>query len=216
MLFDSANSSNRILVIDDNVDIHDDFRTILVKSQANDSNRANLDALEDDIFGVELQNSNSAPASRGNVEYELDFASQGQEGLAKLKDAQSQDKPYFLAFVDMRMPPGWDGLETIEYLWAVDPELQVVICTAFSDYSQLEITERLGLNDNLLILKKPFDQEEVAQLFQKYDIILHNLEMETKIIFFIYILKSPSGESPDRRARISEYVSNSRNEIRNS
>jgi len=162
MLFDSSKASNRILIIDDNVDIHEDFQTILAKRVTVNSNRFNLDALEDDIFGNEVKEKDSNSGSV--VEYDLDFASQGQDGLNKVIEAKNQERPFFLAFVDMRMPPGWDGLKTIEKLWAVDPDLQVVICTAFSDYSQLEITERLGLNDNLLILKKPFDQEEVSQL----------------------------------------------------
>ncbi|MCG8686026.1 MAG: hypothetical protein MI892_14190, partial [Desulfobacterales bacterium] len=66
---------------------------------------------------------------------------------------------------DMRMPPGWDGLETTERVWDLDPNLQIVICTAYSDYSWNEITTRLQSHgENLLILKKPFDQAEVAQL----------------------------------------------------
>jgi PAS domain S-box-containing protein len=64
----------------------------------------------------------------------------------------------------MRMPPGWDGVETIEHLWEQDPELPVVICTAYSDCPWAEIPERLGCNDRFLILKKPFDNTEVLQL----------------------------------------------------
>ena len=62
------------------------------------------------------------------------------------------------------MPPGWDGVETIEKLWQVDSELQTVICTAFADYSWQEMVARLGRSDRLLILKKPFDPIEVRQL----------------------------------------------------
>jgi len=62
------------------------------------------------------------------------------------------------------MPPGWDGLETIEHIWKTDPYIQIVICTAYSDYSWEEITKRLGKSENLLMLKKPFDSAEVAQL----------------------------------------------------
>ena len=72
--------------------------------------------------------------------------------------------PYALAFVDVRMPPGWDGVETIAHLWRVHPNLQVVVCTAYSDYSWNDIQRRLGHQDNLLILKKPFDNIEVIQL----------------------------------------------------
>jgi PAS domain S-box-containing protein len=62
------------------------------------------------------------------------------------------------------MPPGWDGLETIAHLWQAYPHLQVVVCTAYSDYSWKDFQGRLGNRDNLLILKKPFDNIEVIQL----------------------------------------------------
>src|SRR5262249_43812103 len=73
-------------------------------------------------------------------------------------------RPYPLAFVDMRMPPGWDGIETIARIWKEYPELQVVICTAYSDYSWDEMVKRLGKTDRLVLLRKPFDNAEVLAL----------------------------------------------------
>ena len=72
--------------------------------------------------------------------------------------------PYAVAFVDVRMPPGWDGVETAERIWRECPEVEIVICTAYSDYSWDEIIAKLGHTDRLLILKKPFDNVEVIQL----------------------------------------------------
>lgn len=89
---------------------------------------------------------------------------QGQAALALVQKARQADRPYAVVFVDMRMPPGWDGLETIEHFWAVDPEIQAVICTAYTDHSWEEIIERLGSDDRLLILQKPFSGVEVSQL----------------------------------------------------
>ena len=94
----------------------------------------------------------------------MDFASQGQEGHALVQEAVKKDARYALAFVDMRMPPGWDGVQTIEKLWEVDPDLQIVICTAYSDYSWEDILKKFGSADRFLILKKPFDTAEVCQL----------------------------------------------------
>jgi signal transduction histidine kinase len=68
-----------------------------------------------------------------------------------------------MAFVDMRMPPGWDGLETIRRIWGVDPRVEMVICTAHSDRSWQEIRDTVGDTDQLLIIKKPFDVVEVKQ-----------------------------------------------------
>ena len=145
---------HRILVIDDNPNIHKDFQTILLEEQESTA----LESLRDEVFG------NTTSESQTKSVFELEFASQGQEGCDKVKQACSENRPYELAFVDMRMPPGWDGLKTIEHIWEIDPKIQVVICTAYSDYSWGDITERLGKSENLLILKKPFDSTEVAQL----------------------------------------------------
>ena len=80
-----------------------------------------------------------------------------------MKQALSEGRPYATAFVDMRMPPGWDGVETIEHLWEADPNLQVVICTAFTDYTWEQTVARLGKTDRLLIVKKPFESLEIRQ-----------------------------------------------------
>lgn len=148
----NVTENRRILLIDDTPAIHDDFRKILVHHGAS----ADLDEIEAALFGVRRQ---AAP-----VRFELDSAYQGEEGWAMLRASLEADLPYAMAFVDMRMPPGWDGVETIERLWQTDPRLQIVICTAYSDYSWEEVLERLDVGDRLLVLKKPFDAIEVCQL----------------------------------------------------
>lgn len=152
------NETRRILVIDDNDAIHDDFRKILVPSSTGSSKVAASKAA---FFGTA-----DLPAAAGDtqLQFVVETASQGVEGLAKLQAAFSEGRPFAVAFVDMRMPPGWDGVQTIQRLWEVDPSLQVVICTAYSDHSWEEISQKLGLTDRLLILKKPFDTVEVRQL----------------------------------------------------
>ena len=62
------------------------------------------------------------------------------------------------------MPPGWDGIETVERLWKADPELLIVLCTAYNDYDWHSIAEHLGRVEQWLILRKPFDTIEVRQL----------------------------------------------------
>lgn len=144
----------RVLVVDDNQAIHEDFRKILTGAQ---SRNAALDAVESVLFDEPVP---AAPTLR----FDLEYASQGKEALELVVQAQAKGRPFSLAFVDIRMPPGWDGVETIEHLWKADPMLQVVICTAYSDYSWEKMSQRLGVNDNLVILKKPFDNIEVIQL----------------------------------------------------
>lgn len=146
--------NHRVLVVDDNRAIHEDLRKILVGgSDASD------DLLSDErlLFGY--------PQTRTTfTQFEIESAYQGQDGLARVQTKLAEGKPFALAFVDVRMPPGWDGVETIKQLWQADPNLQVVICTAYSDYSWPDIHAKLGQSDSLLILKKPFDNIEVIQL----------------------------------------------------
>jgi diguanylate cyclase len=143
----------RILIVDDNRAIHDDFRKIL-RGQDLDESLLHLEAT---LFGEEV-----APCPNLNT-FRVDSAYQGSEALALVQRSLEERQPYNVAFVDMRMPPGWDGLETIERLWAVDPHIQIVICSAYSDHDWSDLIARLGRSDKLLVLKKPFEMIEVLQ-----------------------------------------------------
>jgi diguanylate cyclase (GGDEF)-like protein len=153
----------RLLVIDDNPAIHEDFRKIL-PTGVQDS--PELLAAEQLLLG-EPQSLAPRPA------FEIDSALQGQEGVERVRQALAEGRPYAMAFIDMRMPPGWDGLETIQHLWEVDPHVQVVICSAHADYDWTEVVARLDHSDKLLVVKKPFEAIEVLQcanaLTRKWD-----------------------------------------------
>ncbi len=146
----------RVLVIDDNESIHADFRKILAPTEQVSGFAAAKAAF--------LGGADAAAAPSKQTRFDFDTASQGQEGVQKAQAACEAGEPYLMAFVDMRMPPGWDGATTIRHLWRVDPQIQVVICTAFSDCSLEALADELGHSDQLLILKKPFDNAEVYQL----------------------------------------------------
>ncbi len=148
-----TNDNRRILVIDDNVNIHEDFRKILMAPKESDS----LGQARAALFG-------EAPTLPPQIHYELDFASQGREGFGLAQSAHQRGTPYAVAFVDMRMPPGWDGLETVEHLWYADPDIQIVICSAYSDHPWEDVSRRIGETDKLLVLMKPFNSIEVVQL----------------------------------------------------
>jgi two-component system, cell cycle sensor histidine kinase and response regulator CckA len=154
MITPTETRNNRVLIIDDNPSIHQDFRKIL---SANDDERFALHDAAAELFGDE-------PAPGERVSFEIDSAFQGQDGLQMVQRAVDEGRPYALAFVDVRMPPGWDGVETISRIWKTYPDLQVVICTAYSDHSWEEIIRKVGKKESLLILKKPFDNVEVLQL----------------------------------------------------
>ncbi|MHB8812176.1 MAG: putative bifunctional diguanylate cyclase/phosphodiesterase [Steroidobacteraceae bacterium] len=143
--------THRLLMIDDNPAIHEDYRKILTGCDD-----AHTSTAEAGLFG-ESQSTVSRPT------FDVDSAMQGRDGVELARRALVQGRPYSVAFVDMRMPPGWDGLETIENLWQVDPEIQVVVCSAYSDYDWMELLARLGHSDNLIVIKKPFEPIEILQ-----------------------------------------------------
>ena len=149
----SGRANRRILIVDDTASIHEDFRKILCPAVHDEKT---LDSLEATLFGT-----TAAPPRQLFV---LDSAYQGQEALELVNQALAANAPYAMVFIDMRMPPGWDGLHTIEQLWNADPNLQIALCTAYSDYSFEAIEARLKYNDQLLILKKPFDHLEIRQM----------------------------------------------------
>ncbi len=143
--------AHRVLVIDDNAAIHQDYRKILVAGE-----NALMSAAEAGLLGGQ-QPDTERPA------FEVDSALQGRDGVERARVALAEGRPYSVAFVDMRMPPGWDGLETVEHLWKIDPDVQVVICSAYTDYDWLELLSRLGHSDKLIVVKKPFEPIEILQ-----------------------------------------------------
>jgi two-component system, NtrC family, sensor kinase len=147
--------NRRILVVDDNRAIHGDFRKILSEPPQELSALAELESV---LFGQQ-------PVPPAAESFRIDSAYQGSEGRDLVGKALQEGQPYALAFVDVRMPPGWDGVETSLELWKIDPTLQIVLCTAYSDYSWEEMIGRMGTHQEaFLILKKPFDHMEVRQL----------------------------------------------------
>lgn len=144
----------KIIIIDDNPTIGSDITKILMP----ETQDTNLNYLEGKLFEKVNGFYNDLP------QYEIHYANQAQEGINLISSHLQQNDPFALAFVDIRMPHGLDGVETIERIWQFDKSVQVIICTAYSDYSWEEIVSRLGATDNLLVLKKPFDNIAVHQM----------------------------------------------------
>jgi diguanylate cyclase (GGDEF)-like protein len=142
---------HRVLVIDDNPAIQEDYRKILVRDE-----EADRSAAEAALFGED------GPVTERPT-FDVVPALQGREGVELARQALADGRPYSVAFVDMRMPPGWDGLETIENLWKIDRDIQVVVCSAYTDYDWLELLGRLGHSDKLIVIKKPFEPIEILQ-----------------------------------------------------
>ena len=143
-------SPKRILIIDDAESIHRTCRQVLCAPSSHLEDE--LLQLEADLFGV------STPrAWSSRMSFEVDSAFQGMEGLAKVKQTVEAGQPYALAILDYRMPPGWNGIETLRHLWQVDPSLPVLLCSAYSDHAWEHIHQEFCKSPLLVELKKPFD-----------------------------------------------------------
>jgi CheY-like chemotaxis protein len=148
---DSAERIRRILVVDDNEATHQDFRKILAHRVCV------LDDMEALLFGE--------PRSvEKPITFEIDSAFQGKDGFEMVQRSTMGGPPYDLAFVDLRMPPGWDGIETIASIWEVDPHLQIVLCAAYLGQTRDEVITKLGRSEGLAILGKPFEAADVLEL----------------------------------------------------
>ena len=152
--------NTRILIVDDNESIHEDFRKVLLVERSEDHEA--LDELESELFGAE--ETEQAAMQEDCIVYQIDSAYQGQEALAMVEEAAAEGRPYAMCFMDVRMPPGWDGIETISHIWITHPYTEMVLCTAYSDYTWDDIIEKLGCTDKLLFLRKPFDAVAVQQM----------------------------------------------------
>jgi diguanylate cyclase (GGDEF)-like protein len=146
--------NRRILVIDDQESMHEDYRKVIGRKRPD---HTALDRASANLFGEHVSTA-TIPES-----FEIDSAYQGEEGFRLVQKAIEEGRPYALAFVDVRMPPGWTGIDTVKRIWEIDTEILIVICSAYSDYSWEQMVEQLGQSDRFLILKKPFEQIEVRQ-----------------------------------------------------
>jgi CheY-like chemotaxis protein len=155
----AAASAARVLLVDDNVAIHDDYEKVLVNRGA--SRTDELDALEASLFPSDEP---PPPEPEEDMTYDLVHAHQGEEAVRLVEQTtRGSEEAFAIAFVDMRMPPGIDGLETIRRIWAIDPRIEVVICSAYSDYSRDQIDDGVGQR-RVLFLSKPFDACEVEDV----------------------------------------------------
>jgi CheY-like chemotaxis protein len=146
----------RILVVDDEQAILDEFREILSPSQDDDEANRKFEDLYTKLFPA------TCPSSLASA-FDVELCRQGDEALEKVQAAIEEEKPFAVMFVDVRMPPGPDGVWTAEQIRAVDPHIQIVVVTAYSDIDPLDISHRVRPADKLLYLQKPFHPHEIRQ-----------------------------------------------------
>jgi diguanylate cyclase len=144
-----------VLVVDDDRALHDDYERCL-GPRARET--VALSSARDELFGGV-----TAPVDESLITFQIDHAYTGVAGLDLVETGAANGKHYCVAFVDMRMPPGWNGVDTIAALWQADPRVQIVLCTAFSDFTWDKVLSAVGRSEGLHLLRKPFAAEQVRR-----------------------------------------------------
>ncbi len=194
----SSSENRNILFIDDNEQIHRDFRSDLTQFCTSKTEVVEGVAAESGIFtethstAESLDELNGVGEERAHgtfrlpvpnrssaeFEFKIDSAFQGVEACELMRKAEADGNPYALAFVDLEMPPGIDGMETISRLWEISPRLHAVICVPADCHDWIEISDRFGATDQLLLLRKPFDVVEAWQMMvsqtRKWNLVVEN------------------------------------------
>ena len=142
----------RVLVVDDQREIHQDFEEMLTPGATG----ASTDDLAE-AFASEVDES-FLP------KFTLLHARSGADAYDMIKTAIETDDPIAVAYIDIRMPPGIDGIETTRRIRAIDENIEIVLMTAYTDKSLGEIVREMDLLHKLLYIRKPFAREEIQQI----------------------------------------------------
>jgi CheY-like chemotaxis protein len=158
--------NSRILVVDDQKDLRYQLAKLLENADKKSETVSLVKQMRERLLG---KSDNAGDATnfvsvKDDVTYVVDTASQGEEALAMVNKANEEENPYALMFLDMRMPPGWDGLQTATEIRKADSNIEIVIMTAYADHDQARIAEQVGMPEKMLYIKKPFQAEEIFQL----------------------------------------------------
>ena len=149
----------RILIVDDEPAMHDSYRRSFAPAAVD---TGALEAMAAELFGKDDDAADPAPDT--TIDFALTHAMQGLDGVAAVEAALASDEPYAVAFIDVRMPPGIDGKETATRIRKLDPNINLVIVTGYSDFSPIEIAKAAGPADKIFYIAKPFEVAEVTQM----------------------------------------------------
>jgi diguanylate cyclase len=154
----------RVLVVDDEAEVRDAYRQILTDSEANQE-LAGFRELRSRLFNRSESAPGSArPARRTTTSFDAVFCEQAEAAVAAVREALAASQPFAVVFLDVRMPPGQDGVWAAAQIRELDPEVEIVICTAYSDTDPGEIGGLVPPEDKLSYLQKPFHPHEVRQM----------------------------------------------------
>ena len=153
----------RVLIVDDEPAVRDAYREILTE---NDVTReiAAFRELRSKLFSKSPGEAAAVRAASRSAQFEVVFCDQAEAAVAAVQQSRQQGRPFAVVFLDMRMPPGRDGAWAAARIRESDPEIEIVVCTAYSDADPGEMGGVVPPEDKLSYLQKPFHPHEVRQM----------------------------------------------------
>ena len=173
----------RILVADDEPKILDLYQHVLSPDKAVNKQFADIDELAGKLFGKKENKKAAAPT------YDTVFCRQGNEAVAAVKASLKENRPFSVAFLDVRMPPGPDGIWVAQQIRNLDPNIEFVVVTGYSDVQPEEIAARVQPAQKLLYIQKPFHPQEITQFasalgtkwWMEGELLKFNKELEKQV-----------------------------------
>jgi diguanylate cyclase (GGDEF)-like protein len=159
----TSQQSIRVLVADDEAKIRDAYREVFEDPKLS-SSRTMIQNLRARVLGAGQSDAPAKADPPRRTRFELVFCDGAQSAVAAATEACAASRPFAIVFLDMRMPPGPNGLWAAEQIRALDPEIEIVLCTAYSDVDPAAIASHLPPADKLFYIEKPFHPFEVRQM----------------------------------------------------
>ena len=203
--------SIRVLVVDDEKPVRDAYRKILADASPRPG-RAEGDALRAKLFSSRAGDIAAADTAGSRTDFELTVCSGAHAAVAAVQEAITAERPFAMVFLDMRMPPGPDGVWAATRIRAIDPEIHIILCTAYSDVDPAEISGRVPPEDRLFYLAKPFHPHEVRQLGVALGRRWHAERALAKLAYFDPLTGLPNRER--LRERLTDAIDAARKESR--
>ena len=146
----------RILAVDDEPAISALIKRVL-------SSLTTDQLLSSDFFETDLESEVEETKTAPPQLFDLTICQQGDEAIEAVKKSKADKNPFAVAFMDVMMPPGPDGIVTAERIRAIDPNVEIVMVTAYSDVDPRDIAKRVHPAHKLLYIQKPFHPLEIYQ-----------------------------------------------------
>ena len=145
----------RVLVADDDENVLDCYREAFGDDDHTDQMKM-LDALAAELFDADDNIEN-------HPKFDIVACNQGDDAIKVAEAAREQGEPFDVVILDVRMPPGIDGVEAGSQIRQLDPDVEIVFVTGYSDIAFEELQRRVPPPMHLHYFNKPLSFTQLAE-----------------------------------------------------